>query len=399
MTDKLTIKLYNGDAAFEALRDDWRKLYAASECAPFLSWEWSAAWFRFFGANRSPFVLAAYSDSVLVALLPLCFERKKLLGMPFGKLTFINSEIGGAAYLDVLALPAAQSAAAAAFWEFLDKRTEVDCLEFESITADSEFLKQFRQRKNNSNFSVNVVPHDVCQFAEVENEPDEFLKRIFNDTAKKKLKRIKKLPGFEFRRTTEAAQTEAAFRRFVRLHDGNWTQKGGSDVSGHPRLLDFHLAAVAAIAPTGRLFFDELWVEGKCVASLYGFQTGVAYFYYSSGYDEELVKLSPMVTLYNLSIENGLVNNVRHFDFLRGSQSYKAHWTNGKTELVTIRLNRKTVPALLHETVVQTRRGLRDFSNSRLPVGVLQRLKDARRKWKRKNQLSGLATEKTVEAL
>jgi len=382
MNSDLSIKLYDGDTAFDVLREDWQRLYAESEAAPFASWEWSATWFRFFGENRSPFILAAYTGVNLVALLPLCFERKNILAMPFGKLTFINAGIGGAAYLDALALPREKAAAAAAFWEFLSSRGELDYLELESVAADSEFLAQLRRQTGKSKFHVRVAPHDVCQFAEVGNKPDEFLKRIFNDTAKKKLKRIKKLPGFEFRRTT-AADADAAFQRFAELHDGNWTQKGGSDVSGHPRLLDFHLAAVAAIAQTGRLFFDELWIEGKCVASLYGFQKDDGYFYYSSGYDEELVKLSPMVTLYNLSIENGLANNVRTFDFLRGSQSYKAHWATGKTDLVTISLNRKNIPALAHETVNRAQAKLRAISIAILPSNFWKQLNAARRRRKR----------------
>lgn len=394
MFDKLSIKLFDRHTAFEVLREDWKRLFAATEAAPFASWEWTVTWFEFFGENGLPFILAAYSGTVLVGLLPLYCKQKKVLGMPLKKLAFMNSEIGGAAYLDVLALPKEKKAATDAFLEFLEQRGEIGLLELESVAADSVLLEEIRRHDDQSEFRLRVVPHDVCQYAEV-GATDEFLKRIFNDTAKKKLKRIKKLPGFEFRRTTE--NVEAAFQRFAKLHDGNWTDKGGSELSGHRRLLKFHLAAAIANAKRGAIFFDELWIENKCVASLYGFQAGNKYFYYSSGYDESLAKLSPMVTLYNLSIEKGLAEDVRTFDFLCGGQTYKTHWTNGQTELVTVSLRRKNIPAFVHETATRTVNGLRDFSKAVMPSGVLEKLKESRRRWKRKS-LSAVSV-KTVEEI
>lgn len=380
MFDKLSIKLFDRRTAFEVLREDWQRLFASAEAAPFASWEWTTTWFEYFGENGLPFILAAYSGSVLVGLLPLYSQQKKVFGMPVKKLAFMNSEIGGAAYLDVLALPNEKKAATDAFLDFLETRSEINLLELESIAADSVLLEEIRRHEDQSEFRLRVAPHDVCQYAEV-GSTDDFLKRIYNDTAKKKLKRIKKLPGFEFRRTTE--NVEAAFQRFVKLHDGNWTEKGGSEVSGHRRLLDFHMAAALANAQNSAIFFDEIWVENECVASLYGFQADNKYFYYSSGYDERLSKLSPMVTLYNLSIENGLQNGVRIFDFLCGGQGYKKHWANAENKLLTVRLSRKNWLMAIADNFSELELKLRDAGKRLLPAEMLESVKKLRRKRKR----------------
>ena len=388
MASDFLIKLYDDAAAFDVLREDWRRLYAESDAAPFSSWEWAATWFQFFGTNRTPFILAAYSDEKLAAVLPLYFEKKKILMMPLKKLALIGSEIGGAAYLDVVASSAVKAAATRAFLQFLDERSGIDILELESVNADSILLQEIQQKNERSKFSLRVAPQNICQFAEVGVERERFLARIFNDTAKKKLKRLKKLGEFEFRRTTDAAETGAAFERFTALHDGNWTQKGGSDVTGHERLLDFHFAVAAANGERGAIFFDELWIENRCIAALYGFHKSDTYFYYSSGYDEQLAKLSPMVTLYNLSIENGLANGFTTFDFLCGDQSYKSHWTTDRNELVTVSLRRSTVPALAYEIIDRLSKNVRDFLNYALPPGFLEKIKSVRRKWKRKSRLA-----------
>jgi len=66
---------------------------------------------------------------------------------------------------------------------------------------------------------------------------------------------------------------------------------------------------------------------------------------------------------------------------------------------VTIRLSRRTVPAIAHEILNQTWFGLQNFSKDVLPSSFTEQLKTLRRKWKRENQLSGLTIEKSGESL
>lgn len=386
MRSDILIKLYEGDDAFAILREEWQNLFAESAAGPFLAWEWASVWFEFFGQDYQPFLLAAYCNAQLIALLPLFIESSRILKMPLKKLAFIGAGIGGAAYLDALVRPGRKPEAMQAFRDFLNARHDIDIFELEGVAADSGFVPELFTPFERTNFRRRVVPYDVCQFAEVRGNgaQAEFLQRIFNDTARKKLKRLKKLPGFEFRRVTAPGEITGAFERFARLHDDNWTEKGGSEVTGHGRLIDFHQTAVAACAGAGTVFFDELWVENKCIAALYGFQRADAYFYYSSGFDEAYFKFSPMVALYNLSIQQGLENGVEIFDFLRGGQAYKTYWTTGTNNLVTVRLlRRRSVAAILSETSNRLKSTLRDWSISILPPDMLENIKAQRRRRKR----------------
>jgi CelD/BcsL family acetyltransferase involved in cellulose biosynthesis len=329
--------------------------------------------------------LTAFSSDRLVALLPLCVEDKKVLKIPVKKLAFIGSEIGGAAYLDVLAAPGDRSAATAAFLEFLYRDEKIDLFELEGIGADSSLLTAIASPGKSTGLTMRVVPQDVCQVAVIpEAEKGTFLNQIFNETARKKIRRLERLGGFLFQRITDPAEIGQAFRHFVRLHDNNWSERGGSDVTGSQQLLDFHLKVVATCSEADTVFFDELWAQGNCIASLYGFSRDGTYFYYSSGYDERLSKFSPMSTLYNLSIRNGLENNINTFDFLRGNYSYKAHWINAENQLVTVRLGRRNVPAAIHETVNWLQDNGKSLLTIVLPVDVLRQLKERHRKWKRK---------------
>ena len=383
----MEIKIFDQPTTFNDLREDWRGLFAAvPRAAPFLSFEWAAAWFDFFGKDRQPFVLAIYRNAELVALLPLCLEKKRVLGLPLDKLSFIAAETGGAGYLDALVLPEYKTQAVRAFQQFFETRADIGVFEFEGIAADSDLLQTLTNETDDKKFQQRVQPCDVCRFAEVTDETaGDYLKRIFNDTAKKKVRRMERLGGFEFRRITAPVEAVAAFDRFAVLHQSNWAEKGGSEVTGSEVLLDFHRRVVADSAVAGTVFFDELWVENKCVAGLYGFARGNddVYYYYSTGFDHDYFKYSPMATLYNLSIENGIKNGFKIFDFLRGGQDYKEHWATGANELVTLTISRRTTAAAIEDGRAKVWLAARGAANSMLPADSLERLKSWRRKRKR----------------
>ena len=62
---KYRIEIQPGTAAeaFAGIKDDWQALFAVSEGAPFLSWEWMSVWFDQFGEGRQPVILKAYADN------------------------------------------------------------------------------------------------------------------------------------------------------------------------------------------------------------------------------------------------------------------------------------------------------------------------------------------------
>jgi CelD/BcsL family acetyltransferase involved in cellulose biosynthesis len=64
----------------DAWEPAWRRLFGrARGCAPFLSPDWQLAWWRAYGAGRSPSVVAVHGSGELRALLPLFSEGAGVL--------------------------------------------------------------------------------------------------------------------------------------------------------------------------------------------------------------------------------------------------------------------------------------------------------------------------------
>jgi CelD/BcsL family acetyltransferase involved in cellulose biosynthesis len=392
---RIFIEKAEGD--FASLREEWRRLFASTDgsSSPFLSWEWLSIWFKWFGADRTPFVLKAYRENRLIGLLPLCLQEKKVFGMRLKRLGFIGEAQGGADYLDLIAEPENKSEIYDAIFEFLKKENCFDLICLENLAGDSEasgFLQNFNQGEAEPAFRYNAHASAVCPQIDLSNGWESVLKQSKRAANfRRRLKQLEKMPGFEFRSITSAPETAEAFERFFFLHEKRWLKNGGSELSGHPRLVSFQRDLIRAMAETGLLRFDELWVEGECRASVYGFDDRQTFYYYNSGYDLEWSRFSVGLVLIGLSVKNAVARGNSLYDFLRGDETYKFDWSNRKTELVTITLSRGTISALLYEKINRASHRLRRVSKSALPSGLAETLRARRRAWKRNRQLKSKA--------
>jgi CelD/BcsL family acetyltransferase involved in cellulose biosynthesis len=392
----------DGENIFETLREDWRRLFAEAECSPFLSWEWLSIWHKWFGADsggREPFILKAYRGDHLIGLLPLCSQKKNVLGMRLKRLGFLGEETGGADYLDLIAKREDKAEIWAAIFDFLKEENDFDLLALENLAGDSDsaqLLQNFGQNTAKKRFQYAEETTTVCPQIDLAGGWDAVLKTSKRaSNFKRRLKQLEKMPGFEFRTVTAPGETAEAFERFFQLHEKRWLKQGGSELSGHPRLVSFQRDLVSALSEAGLIRFDEIWAEGECRSSVYGLDDRRAFYYYNSGYDLEWANYSVGLVLIGLSVKSAIERGSSRYDFLRGEETYKFDWANNQKELVTVRLNRRTLPALAHKAINQSWSSLRSVSKSVLPADLLESLKTRRREWKRNYQLSALEAEKT----
>lgn len=396
---RISIEKANGENVFDSLRDQWQRLFTQTESAPFLSWEWLSTWYEYFGASRTPFILKATRENRLIGLLPLCLEEKKVLGMSLKRLAFIGEQVGGADYLDLIAEPEDKREILSAVFEFLKKENCFDLICLENLASDSElvgFLRCFNERPAKQNLRFAESTAAICPQINLSGGWEIILKESKRaSNFKRKLKQLEKIPDFELRTVTSPDETGAAFERFFYLHEKRWSRNGGSELSGHPRLVSFQRDLIRSLAATGLLRFDELWARGKCRAAVYGLDDGRTFYYYNSGYDLEWANFSVGLVLIGLSVKNAVARGNSVYDFLRGDETYKFDWANDKSELVTANIRRNTIPALAHQGLEQAWSNLRSFSKSSLPSGVTERLKNRRRTWKRNYRLSDLEIKKT----
>lgn len=378
---RITVEKIQNLDDFVALRENWQKLFAASDCAPFLSFDWLSVWFKHFGADRSLSILKVTRKNELIGFFPLCLQEKKILGMNLKRLGFIGEANGGADYLDLIAKREDKLEVLAVIFKFLKAESNFDVIELENLSSDSEIVKSCQ---TDARFSEG----SVCPQIDLSGGWEAVLKQSRRaDNFKRRLKKLEKIEGFEFRSITSPDEISEAFERFFNLHEKRWLESGGSELSGHPRLVSFQREAVLSLANAGLIRFDELWAEGECRASVYGLDDGKSFYYYNSGYDLDWANRSVGLVLIGLSVKNAIERGNSLYDFLRGDENYKFDWANRQTKLVTVNLSRKTISAIAYGAINQASFALRNFSKNALPTEFAEKLKAWKRNWQRNRQL------------
>ena len=116
------------------------------------------------------------------------------------------------------------------------------------------------------------------------------------------------------------------FEAFVKLHEERWRMNSMPGVLCDENVQRFHREAAAAFLGSGALRLYALRINGRIIASLYGFHHAARTYYYLGGFDPEFKQHSPGTVLVAHAITEAIREGAREFDFLRGREDYKYRW-------------------------------------------------------------------------
>ncbi|MBC7797126.1 MAG: GNAT family N-acetyltransferase [Pyrinomonadaceae bacterium] len=384
---------------FDSSAQEWRELFAKSDATPFSSHEWISTWHKFFGANKTPYILKAHRDGELIALMPLYQQVKSFCGIGFTKFGFLGDEIGGADYLDVIAENGDKATVLKSFFDYLERDKTFDLLNLENLSADSLIIIKASENQSKS-LNINISKGEICPQVNLSEKWNGVLSQSRRkDNFKRRLKQLEKMPDFEFRSVTAPEEIEAAFERFYFLHEKRWKGEGGSEATGHPKLKQFHREAVAKLAHAKLIRFDEVWAANDCRSSVYGLNRKNVFYYYNAGYDLEWARYSVGLVLVGLSIKSAIERGDGLYDFLRGDESYKFDWSNQQNSLANFTLKRQTFSLFLHDNLKQTKANARDLSKKVLPSKIIKKLQNWKRQRSRKQKLDDTSENQPAEYL
>lgn len=390
--DNVSVVIATTEDAFELIRDDWQQLFAKAGCSPFLSWEWQSTWYRSFGGDSELFILKTYRGDQLIGILPLRVQEKRFLGMRVKRVGFIGEVEGGADYLDLIARPEEKAEILKSNIDFLRNEHVFDLVCLDSLASNSptaDILRCAQGGDKGGRFRYVESNKSVCPKIDLTRGLSTVLAESNRPKSyKRRYRKLEKMTGFEFRSITSPQETRNAFERFLQLHESRWASIGGSELSGHPRLASFQRDVVRAMTDTGLLRFDELWIEGECRSSIYGFDDGCTFFNYNVAYDQEWAKLNVGLVLLELSISGASERGNSVYDFLRGEEPYKFDWANGREQLLTSTLVRNSLPALASVEFARFAQKLRRTLTLVLPESLAEVVRTKRRLRQRHVRLS-----------
>ena len=139
-------------------------------------------------------------------------------------------------------------------------------------------------------------------------------------------------------------------------------------------MVSFHEEFSRIALERGWLRFFVLWLNGKPVASLYGFTYGGKFYFFQTAFDPSYKKHNVGEIILAQAIKSAIEEGVREYDMLRGEEAYKLHWCNGVRELGRMELYPPTVAGALCCGLVGAMRATRKADKRMLPEFLANRL-------------------------
>lgn len=323
--------------ALDGIEAEWRPL-AELRGNAFITPEWFRAWWGAYGEGHRPAVVVARDRGGAIAgVLPLVRSQ----GRP-RLLRFAGANLGD------LFHPAAREADEEAV--AVAARTALDAAGESTIVLD--------YAPASGTWPQALASGGRCRFSEIEQRradlPFVATEGTWEDylgtRSKKFRKRLRYLERslsrehrVGVREVRESGELEAAFARFFELHDKRFGERGGSSLAS-PAARAMHKEFMAAVLEQGWLRLRFLEVDGRAVASLYGWRLGPRYAFYQGGFDPDWSRHSVGTLLVAATLRSAIEEGAEEFDMLLGREAYKARFTDRSRPVRSVALVRPGHP-------------------------------------------------------
>jgi CelD/BcsL family acetyltransferase involved in cellulose biosynthesis len=282
-----------------ARADDWLALCRRTPgTTPFQTPMWLLPWWRAFGSDE----LAVIATPEALAPLTIVRDGDESLGMFLGT--------GNSDYLDVVGDAAA----------IVGELATLDCQmwDLQQLRPSSTMLSV----PPPDGWSDAVSDHDICPLLSL---PELDTSTHFRKKIRYYRRALERLGEVRVEAAT-AENLDELLGALFELHAARWQQRGLPGVLADDAVQQFTREAARGMLDAGALRMYATRVAARIVAVFYGFGFGDTVYYYLSGYDPALEKLSIGTLIVAHAVDEAVRGGATTFDFLRGAEEYKYAW-------------------------------------------------------------------------
>jgi CelD/BcsL family acetyltransferase involved in cellulose biosynthesis len=291
----------------ETLAPEWLALCRKTNVTPFQTPMWLLPWWRNFGSNDLS-VIVSRSGNEIDAIAPLYILRDDESDESLG--LFLGTGISD--YLDVIGDASL----------IIDEMSKLNCQlwDLQQLQPSSSMLTVALS----DGFSENVEDQEACPIL-----PLTTFETLGSTHFQKKLRYYRRqLERIgDVRIETPTAETlDDLLTALFDLHAARWKRRDLPGLLADDATQQFHRDAARRMLDAGLLRMYATRINDRIAAVFYGFALSGSVYYYLSGYDPDLEKLSIGTILVAHAVEQAVRDGATTFDFLRGAEEYKYAW-------------------------------------------------------------------------
>jgi len=355
----IKIRKISESKEFESLSEVWDSLLRKSkdDNPIYLTHEWLSIWWKHFGEGKKLNILLIEKEGQLIGIVPLMRTEYRI-----GLLRISALETIGSLNCNHIGLIRSGSSeeAVSAFLTYLEEEFAKGelVLRLAWVPDDSRFIELLRSRISlpASNLIMHEKVKTLAPYITLPATWDEYSRWLSPNrrhTLRRKLRSLEKAHSVEFRDCTKG-NLDDMLSRFIDLHEKRWQSANVSGVFSDPKMKGFFRDIAARFLEKGWLHFSCQFVDSETVSAEFGFIYNNKFYCATSardvGYSEYSVGHLHQMFLIKHAIEKGL----REFDFLRGVEPYKFHWTKSARKYMNVIIVNKGLCSGLRLNFIRT---------------------------------------------
>jgi len=334
VSQELSFELVTEVAAFDALQDEWQRLWALSPTLSiFSSWTWSRLWWEHYSALGELSVIVIKRGKVVSAIAPLYRCKTRLLRLfPMETLRFIGT--GGDTSpddLDILIDPVESDQFVDALCEYLLDKVGSARLNCSDLSDDSKFARRLvclAQHQGGYIRTVEPVVRRVQALPKTIEQHRSLLSRNSRKHLKRRARRLQDAGEARIEYCATHSEVDLALNALIELHKARHLSKGDGYSFDSQAYCGFHRQLMHALLDKGLLRLLCLYLDERVIGVEYAFMSRGALSFFQTGFDTEYKGLSPGHLMMAFMIDDAILNGVESIDLLKGNYEYKEHYAS-----------------------------------------------------------------------
>lgn len=375
----LDVTVVDSTEVFGKLRSEWQGLLekSRSDCI-FLTWEWLFTWWKWYGHNGKLLILLLRDEAgILRGLAPLMI--RSAYGA-FRKVLLVGSESKVCSeFLDIIAEKGWERDVASTVVRYLLKsRSHWDVCFLSSIRDDSPFLTALQLLPEARRFRAIRKTGYEAPYIALPSSWDKFLASLGSKTrlnVRVKRRKLEKAFHVEFVPWSELFDRRQAIEVMRTLQKKSISRKGIPGVFEDEKFSGFHSDIVDILHEKGWLSVVFLLCDGRPVAFWYAYLYGGTCYAYQTGFDLDYSSYSVGGVVHTFVLEDSIGRGIHTFEYLRGGQQYKYHFTTTGRQMLEVSLFTDCWTSMLLQLLVTSGRRIRRRITELFGKDLRQRLR------------------------
>jgi len=346
------------------LDEAWNDLlYKSTFPNIFLTWEWITTWWEWFGSEGNLQIITAFEGEEVVGILPTYLSQISIFpGIKIPAVRFIGD--GGPVFPDYLG-PIVKEGEEDRVIDWLAKflfsiSEQWQMILLSDVLTTSKVISTFVDILS-QRFPIDTREGVRCPYQLLPDSYETFLAELNprrRESVRRNVRKARKKYSLRFECHTSPDSVDRVFQIVLEIYKKSLRGKTNDQGFNRSDYLGFHRDVARKCAERGWLKLYILWFNDIPVAFIYGYFYAGVFWYYQTGFDQAHTDDGPGSIILQLVIESVINEGGKEFDFLRGEEDYKYHFTKNERRTRTVKAFRKS--GMLH-MAMRTQHNLSDL--------------------------------------